>query len=359
MNTYKKVIHILSGTDDDIIEQMPIHVKRKRAGWAYMLIFTSILSFLGTYHFMITMFIKSSFNNMNISVFGYIMALSIALFYSGGMALFTIDSMSSSSKIYAFLRMPISFIGSVLIALALTLSMFSDSIYQKINENLKQKTVQYLKKNIQIDTSLNNAVVTLQQEIDNLNLYKKDMMQEATNFSKLAYNEEIGKGLNNAIAECGHKCKKFQSQKLDALLIISQTDKKLQKKYKEINSLRKKISQENETRKIASHQYSKKLNDIQSYDILTQIKILQEILQEDPINFIVFILLILMLIILDLLPTLSKIFTEKNEYDVLLLHRRKSNIAKLMAIFNANINKISKGNTSINIIPQMTVAVEK
>jgi len=359
MSTFTKATRILSGTDDDIIEQMPLNVKRRREGWAYMLVFTSILGFFGSYHFILTMFIEHTSNRVDIPLSGHVIAFFIALFYSGGMALFTIDAMSSPNKFYAFLRMPISFIGSILIALPLTLAIFSDSIYQKIEENLHQKTQRYIEKNLKVDTTLNESIATLQQEINTLNTYKKNMINEASNFSQLAYNEEIGKGLGNTIAKCGTKCKKFQSQKLDALMKVSEIEKDLKEKYKRIDELRKQVSQENRTKTFVREQHTKNLNAIQSYDILTQMKILQEILQENPINLGVFLALILMLIILDLLPTISKIFTEKNEYDVLLSHRSKSNIGKLMAVFYANMNKISKGDTSINVVPLMSATVEK
>lgn len=359
MSTYTKVIHILSGTDDDIIKSMPISVKRKRASWAYMLIFTAMLSFAGAYHFMLTMFIDNSSTEITIPISGYIIAFLVAIIYTGGMALFSIDSMSSSNKLYALLRMPISFVSSVLIALPLTLQMFSNSIYQKIDENLHDKTEQYIATNVKVDTSLNDSISSLQKEINDLSTYKNNAMKEANEFSFLAHNEAIGKGIGNTIAKCGPKCKKFESQKKDALFKVSQTESKIELKYAKIDKLRDQYNIDNMKKDESTKAYSSKLNSIQSYDILSQIKVLEELMRENTIIFIIVVLLILTLIILDLLPTIGKLFTDTNEYDVLLSNRIKINIAKLMGIFYSNMNKISRGDTKINVMPLMTTTVEK
>lgn len=359
MSTYRKAIHILSGTDDDIIESMPISVKRKRASWAYMLVFTAMLSFAGAYHFMLTMFIDNSSTEITIPISGYVIAFLIAIIYTGGMALFSIDSMSSSNKLYALLRMPISFVSSVLIALPLTLHMFSDSIYQKINENLNHKTEQYITANVKVDTSLNDSISILQKEINDLRNYKNNAMKEADEFSLLEHNEVIGKGIGNTIAKCGPKCEKFKSQKEDALFKVAQIESKIKLKYAKIDKLRNQYNADNMKKEKSTKAYFNELNSIQSYDILSQIKVLEELMFENTIISVIVALLVLTLIILDLLPTIGKLFTDTNEYDVLLSNRIKINRAKLMSVFYSNMNKISKGDTSMNVIPLMITTVEK
>lgn len=312
----KRLLYHISKTDRDLVERCIGETRMHQRSLGFFVLLTALFAFISSYYALSTIFGEWNYLSMQyeLTIKQSIMATSCALLYALMIGSIDREIVSAKSKSSAILRIPLAIIIGIIISVPIELKILEDRINQKIQENHSEKMMPYKIQKDEFINSTNQEVSDIEVQIA---YYTKKKLQAAERAAK----EDMGISGNGLTGMVGTG-KHWQYAKQEERNYSNEISNLERQK-------REKLSYREDRIKQLDRDFTIYKTDA-VFGLWEKYLVMHQIIEEDETNRakIMAYGISILFILLEVIPSLIKILSSKNEYDLILEFKYKSTLKR-------------------------------